>query len=145
MPNETLVKVFDDVLSESHYQAALEDIRGGKLAATLSSINPMSDGFAFRGSPNTGFDDGVPWQRQLSQFLRANAGVQAEEFNWRATFYPPGSGISWHLDQGDGRSYAFNFYCMSSWEIDWGGELVYLNQSVSSRLKLSKRDLTPVW
>jgi hypothetical protein len=138
MTKKQLVKVIDDALPVYLYEQALKDIQEGKISATLSSINPISDGFAYRGEAREGFDSECEWQQELFQILTKESGVDVEKFNWRSTLYAPGSGISWHLDQGDGRSFAFNYYCIDTWDIDWGGELLYLNKPVSTRQDLSK-------
>ncbi|WP_186276990.1 2OG-Fe(II) oxygenase [Corynebacterium anserum] len=142
MTNNQLIKVIDDALPEDLFAQALKDIQTEKLSATLGSINPIFDGFASRGPAREGFDPESKWRKELFQVLTTNSGIDVKQFYWRSTIYASGSGISWHLDQGDGRSYAFNYYCIDTWDIDWGGELLYLNKPVSTRQGLSEGALS---
>lgn len=135
MIESKLIDIVDDVLSDELFNDAVADFNNLKLAATLSSINPTSDGFAFRGPATVGFDLSNKWQLALHDVLISRYGP-SDQYNWRATLYAPGSGISWHLDQGDGRRFAFNFYCTDNWDIDWGGELLYLKEPVNTRRDL---------
>lgn len=126
--------VFDDVLNGKQINDAHQRFQNSQLVPTISPINQLHDGFAFKGpgplSYMTAQDLNTP-QRDLIAHLAAvciralypSAQDTGQRWRYSCTYmaYTAGTQLSWHQDS-DGHDAVFNYY-LDPWQGHWGGEL----------------------
>ncbi|MEV0184685.1 2OG-Fe(II) oxygenase [Streptomyces sp. NPDC050625] len=135
--------VIDDLLPQADFDdtaAAFERIR---LKPVLSTIDPVYDGFAYRGGEEKqrladSPDDTPRWQRAVKEQITAHLDLlgllgapdRAERLSLTlsAWGYPAGSRLSWHNDAGAGRVGAYVYFTHRAWDTDWGGGLTMIDE-----------------
>jgi hypothetical protein len=134
--------VFDDFLSPSEFDDAVEFMGRVKLSATDSVVSPYLDGPALRSkgvSLPAGIGDGSPNGRPAlytrvavaassEHRLFGEPGSAWDQLTFTFWEYPPGSRLGWHNDAGRGRQGEFILYLHSYWDVSWGGELLLIDR-----------------
>ncbi|MFJ9829505.1 2OG-Fe(II) oxygenase [Streptomyces sp. NPDC101160] len=132
--------VIDDLLPEADFAATTEAFAGIRLKPVLSTIDPVYDGFAYRGGEDkqrlADTDDDAPrWQRAVKEQIRAHLDLLAApgrtedlSLTLSAWGYPAGSRLSWHNDAGAGRIGAYVYFTHPTWDTDWGGGLALIDE-----------------
>ena len=127
--------VFDDFLSETAFDAAVQIMERTALSERVSAIRP-ADGSAYRSRGLSFPTDGD--RPELVTHLAATVHDEPDLFgpghtDWgRVTFtfwqHPSGSRHSWHSDSGPGRRGEFILFTHRHWDMSWGGELMVLDR-----------------
>ncbi|MFJ9810761.1 2OG-Fe(II) oxygenase [Streptomyces sp. NPDC101158] len=132
--------VIDDLLPDADFEATADAFTRIRLKPVLSTIDPMYDGFAYRGGEDkqrlAHTDDEAPrWQRAVKEQIGVHLGLLAapgRAENLSLTFsawgYPAGSRLSWHNDAGAGRIGAYVYFTHRTWDTDWGGGLALIDE-----------------
>ncbi|MFJ3906227.1 2OG-Fe(II) oxygenase [Streptomyces sp. NPDC090025] len=147
--------VIDDLLPAADFEATAEAFAGIRLKPVLSTIDPVYDGFAYRGGEDrqrlTGNADDADaddasaadvnahdtprWQRAVKEQITAHLGLlgapdRADRLSLTlsAWGYPAGSRLSWHNDAGAGRIGAYVYFTHRAWDSDWGGGLAVIDE-----------------
>ncbi|MCX4801341.1 2OG-Fe(II) oxygenase [Streptomyces sp. NPDC058682] len=131
--------VIDDLLPQADFDAAADErIR---LKPVLSTIDPVYDGFAYRGGEERqALGDTAPdaprWQRAVKEQISAHLDLldatgRADHISLTlsAWGYPAGSRLSWHNDAGAGRIGAYVYFTHRTWNTDWGGGLALIDEA----------------
>ncbi|MFF9345356.1 MULTISPECIES: 2OG-Fe(II) oxygenase [unclassified Streptomyces] len=132
--------VIDDLLPAADFEATAEAFTRISLKPVLSTIDPVYDGFAYRGGEERqdlarNADDTPRWQRAVKERITAHLDLlaapgRAEHLSLTisAWGYPAGSRLSWHNDAGAGRIGAYVYFTHRAWDSDWGGGLAVFDE-----------------
>lgn len=134
--------VVDGVLPANELKTTGREFDSIALKPRLSAIDPVYDGFSFRGS-----DCRISLSNQdpaLSPVKRAIIGQIEDSFElfehetgekYEVTItawgYPAGSRLSWHNDGGQGRVGAYVYFVHDEWKYGWGGGLAIVDRGTS--------------
>ncbi|MFD5929588.1 2OG-Fe(II) oxygenase [Streptomyces sp. NPDC060333] len=133
--------VIDDLLPRADFEAAADDIERVRLKPVLSTIDPVYDGFAYRGGEEKQpLGDTAPdaprWQHAVKErvadhldLLDAAGKGNHVSLTLSAWGYPAGSRLSWHNDAGADRIGAYVYFVHRTWNADWGGGLALFDEA----------------
>ncbi|NXY98506.1 2OG-Fe(II) oxygenase [Streptomyces sp. BR123] len=134
--------VIDDLLPDADFARTAADFAAVRLKPVLSTIDPVYDGFAYRGGEDKQpladphpASDTPPWQRAVKEqitahldVLGAGPGTDGLALTRSAWGYPAGSRLSWHNDAGAGRIGAYVYFAHDHWDASWGGGLAVVDE-----------------
>ncbi|KUN75298.1 hypothetical protein AQJ66_36150 [Streptomyces bungoensis] len=133
--------VIDDLLPQADFEDTATAFEHIRLKPVLSTIDPVYDGFAYRGGEERQHlgahgDDAPRWQRAVDEQITAHLDLlgapgRAERLSLTlsAWGYPAGSRLSWHNDAGAGRIGAYVYFTHRTWDTDWGGGLALIDEA----------------
>ncbi|MDQ2707607.1 MAG: 2OG-Fe(II) oxygenase [Actinomycetota bacterium] len=129
--------VIDDLLPPTAFEEARAEFDSVALKPGLSAIDPVYDGFNYRGGrdkvPLSTEDVGSTMRSAVVKEIKNFSGLFDEATRWgrEVTFtawgYPSGPRLSWHNDGGAGRLGAFVYFVHPEWRPGWGGELAIVD------------------
>ncbi|MEU2282383.1 2OG-Fe(II) oxygenase [Streptomyces sp. NPDC013178] len=132
--------VIDDLLPQADFDATADTFEHIRLKPVLSTIDPVYDGFAYRGGEEKQplghtADDAPRWQHAVKEqitthldLLGAPGRADSLSLTLSAWGYPAGSRLSWHNDAGAGRIGAYVYFTHRTWDTDWGGGLALIDE-----------------
>ncbi|MFG2716533.1 2OG-Fe(II) oxygenase [Streptomyces goshikiensis] len=131
--------VIDDLLPPADFEETTAAFAALRTKPVLSTIDPVHDGFAYRGGedkqPLTSAPDAPRWQRAVKEQITAHLDVVGARtgdddlaLTLSAWTYPVGSRLSWHNDAGAGRVGAYVYFAHQTWDASWGGGLALIDE-----------------
>ncbi|MFD0268845.1 2OG-Fe(II) oxygenase [Streptomyces sp. NPDC127106] len=132
--------VIDDLLPDADFARTATDFAAVRLKPVLSTIDPVYDGFAYRGGEDKqpladSAVDAPRWQRAVKEqitahldVLGAGPGTDGRALTFSAWGYPAGSRLSWHNDAGAARIGAYVYFTHDHWDASWGGGLAMVDE-----------------